>query len=118
MLLSGVAVGTGLTGSVAAQQTGPSISAFSVDNPSGQPAEVSFDSDEQVTTISVSVGDDVSGTTLSASDFTSGDATNGYTYTATLSDSSDGTFSATLDTAEDAAGNDGASGESDTVTVS
>ena len=99
--------------------TAPSISAFSVDNPSSQTAEVSFDSDEQVTTITVSGTDDASGTTLNVGDFTeSGDATNGYTYTATLSDGSAGTFGATLDTAEDAAGNDGASGESDTVTVS
>jgi len=72
-----------------------------------------------VTTITVSGTDDASGTTLNVGDFTeSGDATNGYTYTATLSDGSAGTFGATLDTAEDAAGNDGASGESDTVTVS
>ena len=95
--------------------TAPSISAFSA---SSQTAEVSFDSDEQVTTITVSGTDDASGTTLNVGDFTeSGDATDGYTYTATLSDSPDGTFSATLDTAEDAAGNDGASSQSDSVTI-
>lgn len=93
----------------------PSISGFSVDNPSGQLAEVSFDSDELISTIDVS-GD--GNAPLAQSEFTeSGDAESGFTYTATLSDNSDGTFSATLDTAEDAAGNNGASSQSDSTTV-
>ncbi|MEF8883312.1 MAG: hypothetical protein V5A34_12400, partial [Halapricum sp.] len=44
------------------------------------------------------------------------DSANG-TYTATYDASSDGTYTATLHTAVDAAGNDGATGQSDTVEV-
>jgi len=92
--------------------TAPTISSFSVSNPSGQDVEVSFDSSETLSSISVSItGAETA--TLTASDFTE----SGGTYTATYQASTDGDYTATLDTAEDSAGNDGASSQSGTVTV-
>lgn len=93
----------------------PSISSFSVTNPSGQDVTVSFDSDTQLSTISATISGAESAT-LTESDF-SESGSGPYTYEATYSGSSDGTYTATLDTATDGAGNDGASGESDSVTV-
>jgi len=87
---------------------------FTVTNPAGQNVSVSFNSSEELQNISV----DLSGpenTTLTEDDFTY-DATN-RTYTAVYNGSSDGTYNATLETAEDSAGNDGATGQSDEVTV-
>ena len=90
----------------------PSISQFSIANPSGQNIEVSFDSDEILSTIEVALSG-AETQTLTESEFTR----NGNTYTATYSGNTDGDYTATLATAEDADGNDGASGQSDTVTV-
>jgi hypothetical protein len=93
----------------------PSISNFMATNPSGQDVKVSFDSDEQLSTISVDLSGPES-TTLSEFDETdNGDGT--YTYTNTTTGVSDGDYTATLETAEDAAGNNGSTGENDTVTV-
>jgi len=106
------------SGSISVDTVAPQVSAFSVDNPEGQTVEVSFDSDESLETIEVAGDGDASGTTLNASDFDeSGNAEDGFTYTAELSSGSDGAFGATLNTAADAAGNDGADGESDTAGV-
>jgi hypothetical protein len=93
----------------------PSISNFDV-FASGQDVDVSFDSDEQLSTISVALSGDASGT-LTESDFTESGSGGAYTYTAAVSDGQDGTFTATLNTAEDSAGNDGANSQSDSVTV-
>jgi len=95
----------------------PSISSFGVGNPSGQDVTVSFDSDDQLSMINVSISGAESAT-LNQSDFTETDNGGSYTYEATYSGSSDGTYDVSLDTAEDAIGNDGASGESDSVDVS
>ncbi|OYR53287.1 hypothetical protein DJ71_27750 [Halorubrum sp. E3] len=91
----------------------PPISGFSVDNTEGKTVNVSIDSDEELEAVTVSGTEDASDTELSGigaeGDFTeSGDAKSGFTYTATLSENADGTFGATLNTAKDAAGNDGA----------
>ena len=97
--------------------TAPAVSAFSVSNPSGQDVKISFDADEQLSTISVSITGAESAT-LTTSDFTETDNGDGtYTYEATYAGSSEGDYTATLDTASDAAGNDGSSGESASVTV-
>ncbi|PSP47641.1 hypothetical protein BRC75_09220, partial [Halobacteriales archaeon QH_7_69_31] len=94
--------------------TAPTISSdsFTASNPEGQNVSVSFDSDEDLSNISV----DLAGpedATLTEADF----AESGGTYTATYDGNSEGNYTATLDTAEDAAGNDGAAGQSDTTTV-
>lgn len=99
------------------QMVAPSISSFSVTNPSGQEVTIAFDSDKQLSTIELSISGAESAT-LSKSEFSESDNGGSYSYEATYSGSSDGTYTATLDTAEDAAGNDGASGESDSVGVS
>jgi hypothetical protein len=97
--------------------TAPSISSFSATNPAGQDVRVRFDSDEQLSTISVSISGPESGT-LTGGDFSEADNGDGtYTYEATYSGSSDGDYTATLETAADDAGNDGASGQSATASV-
>ncbi|WP_138007371.1 GLUG motif-containing protein [Halalkalirubrum salinum] len=102
----------------AADTTPPEITNFSVNNTEGQTVEVSFDSDKELSKINSNGTDDAGGTNLVMSNFTqSGNLTNGFTYTATLSDNGDGMFGATLDTAEDANDNDGASAESDSVMI-
>ncbi|MGQ3330833.1 beta strand repeat-containing protein [Halorubrum sp. FL23] len=103
-----------LDDTVSIDTTAPEISAFSVDNTEGQTVEVSFDSNEEVDMISVT-GD--RNAPLDQSDFDENSDGDGFTYTATLSEGTDGTFGATLDTAEDAAGNDGASDQIDSATV-
>jgi len=74
-----------------------------------------FDSDEQLATIQV----DITGAetaTLTESDYTES-GSGPYTYTATYDATTDGDYTLTLVTAEDAAGNDGAASQSATVTV-
>ncbi|MEF8843817.1 MAG: putative Ig domain-containing protein, partial [Haloarculaceae archaeon] len=98
---------TGQSDEVTVDTTAPDIpnDSFTVTNPAGQNVSVTFNSSEELSNISV----DLSGpenTTLTEDDFTY-DVTNG-TYTATYKGSSDGTYNATLETAEDSAGNDGA----------
>lgn len=89
----------------------PSISNYSVTNPSGSDVQVSFDSDEQLGSNSgdIAVPIEDSGTnvvvTLSRTDF-SESGSGPYTYTATYTVSSDDTYTATLDTAKDPRGND------------
>lgn len=77
--------------------------------------ENTFDSDEQLSAIQVSV-DGPEPTTLTEADY-SEQGTGPYTYTATYNPASAGEYTWTLDTAEDAAGNDGASGQSQTIVV-
>jgi hypothetical protein len=99
-------------GSVTVDTTTPTISGFSVGNPEGQNVSVSFDSSESLADILVSIGGAESGT-LVESEFTE----NSGTYTAVYQGTSSGDYTATLETATDPAGNDGASGRSDTVTI-
>ena len=89
------------------------ISSFSASNPNGQDVKISFDSTKTLSAITVEITG-VETATLTKSDFTK----SGNTYTATYAGSSNGDYTATLTKAEDANGNDGASGQSDTVTVS
>lgn len=90
--------------------TPPSISGFTLSNPEGATLNVSFDSDEKLASISVSI---TGAATATLTSFTQ----NGSTYTGSVDVGTTGSFTATLDNATDAAGNDGGSGQTDTVTV-
>lgn len=97
----------------------PTISNFTATNPQFQDVEVSFDSDKQLGNSTGDITVSISGAetgTLNRGDFTeTGNAP--YTYTGTYIGSTDGDYTTTLDDAKDSAGNNGASGQSDTVTV-
>jgi PGF-pre-PGF domain-containing protein/PGF-CTERM protein len=99
--------------SVTVDTTPPTISEFAVTNPSGQNVSVAFNSTEQLDTISVSISGEES-LTLDETDFTK-NGNVAYSYTAIYQGSSDGTFTATLNTATDSADNDGATSQSDSV---
>ena len=96
--------------------TPPSIDAFGLSNPSAQSLRVSFDSDEQLSLVEVTLGGPEEAT-LTTADFTESDIGETYSYEATYDASTDGTYSATLDGAVDASGNDGAGGQSADVVV-
>ena len=100
------------SGTVSVTTAAPIISGFAASNPSGQNVTVAFGSDESLSNITV----DISGAetaTLTEANFT---ATAG-TYTATYNGSTNGTYTAVLRTAADANGDDGASGQTNSVTV-
>jgi PKD repeat protein len=100
----------------AVEQPAPSISNVNLTNPSGQDVTITFDSDTQLTNASVSLSGPESAT-LTETDFSESSSGGTYTYTYTYSGSSDGTYTATVDTAEGSGGVDGATGESDSVLV-
>jgi PGF-pre-PGF domain-containing protein len=106
----------GESDSVTIDTTAPTISSYAVSNPSGQDVQVSFDSDEQLSSISVSISG-AETATLTEGDFTETDNDGSYTYSATYAGSSDDTYTATVDTAKDSEGNDGADGQSDSVSI-
>jgi parallel beta-helix repeat protein len=94
----------------------PTISNYEVDNPSQQDLVVRFDADETLDGIEVAITDDATGTqvaTLTEANF----SVSGSTYSATTDVGADGTFTATLLTAADGDGNDGANAEAGTVTI-
>ncbi len=95
--------------------TPPTISSYQATNPSGTTVEVSFDSDEQLSNIDVGVTNDTYSANITS--FTEVDNGGTYTYTGSVDVGGTGQYTAVLNTAEDTAGNDGASGESDTVTI-
>lgn len=90
----------------------PTVSSFSVSNPSGQEVEIDFQSDESLSSITAEVSGAESAT-LSESDFNR----DGGTYTATYNGDSDGQYTVTLKEAKNSGG-DGASGQSSSVTIS
>ena len=94
----------------------PTISSFSATNPDSQDIEVSFDSDEQLSTISVDISTAESAT-LTADDFSKEWGNGDFTYTATYEGSTDGQYDVTLSTAADSEGADVASGEFDAVHI-
>ena len=95
----------------------PVISNFAA-TATGQAVEISFESDQQLATVSVDVNDDGGNNeeTLTRTDFTES-GTGPYTYNATFTASEDDTYDATLDAAADGVGNDGASGQTASVVV-
>jgi hypothetical protein len=98
--------------------TPPSISAFSIANPLEQQLRVSFESNEELASIRVSITGSES-KTLSESDFFETESDGGtYRYEATYQASSDGEYTAALEEAADQAGNDGAIDDSVSITVS
>jgi hypothetical protein len=101
--------------------TAPAVSAFVLTNPSGQTLEVSFDTDEPLGTAPEDLSVTLDGPetqTLTRGDFTEQDNGDGtYTYTATYAASTLGDYTATLDVARDSVGNDGATGQSDSVSL-
>jgi|GEM_PF-6366158 len=99
--------------------TAPSITDFSATNPSGQYVNVSITSAEKLETVSVDVSGAAS-TTLTKNDLTTvknADGTYTYYSNQTYSSGTDGVYNATLNTAADPDGNDGASGQEASVTV-
>lgn len=96
--------------------TSPSVRAFSLSNPSGQELRTSFESDEELVTIEVTISGSESGS-LDTADFSETVSSGTYTYEATYRAGSDGDYTATLNEAADGSGNDGASGQSVTITV-
>lgn len=100
--------------SVSVDTETPSITGLDVAHTGGGTVSVSFNASESLDSASVSLGTPSGTTTLSS--FTESES-GPYEYTATYSGGDDGSYTATLDAANDAAGNDGATGQSDTVTV-
>lgn len=105
----------------------PTISNFQATNPQSKDIQVSFDSDEELAQINVTISKESQGqgqggssreAVLDETDFSTSDTSAPYTYTATYANNKGGTFTATLNRAEDSSGNDGASGQSSTVSVS
>ena len=93
-----------------------SISNVSATNPSGQNVSVALEAGGQLQSLSVNLSGAESAT-LSLADFTES-GSGPYTYTATYEGSSGGDYTATVESAVGPNSRDGASGESDTVTVS
>ncbi|WP_430505655.1 PGF-CTERM sorting domain-containing protein [Haloparvum sp. PAK95] len=89
----------------------PDVSNFTLTNTSGSTLEASFDSTENLTEIVVDVTGDAD-VTLNETDFTNSSGT----YTASFDPGAVGNYTATLETAKDVDGNDGASGQSASVT--
>jgi hypothetical protein len=94
----------------------PTISAFTLANPSSQDLALSLESDKQLTTLNATLSGPES-TAFGISDFTETQSGGTYTYKVDYAGSNDGKFTATLDNATDEVGNNGASGQSDSVTV-
>lgn len=97
--------------------TAPSISAFSLANPSGRRLRPSFDSSERLDGIEVGI-DGAEAATLTVDAFSeteTGDGT--YRYETIYNASIDGEFTATLQQAADGSGNDGAEGQSVELSV-
>lgn len=94
----------------------PSITGFSLSNPSGQQLRTSFESDEDLASIRVSISGEET-VTLRTDQFSETDRGNIYTYEATYQASSNGEYTATLDQASDTSGNDGSSSQSATISV-
>ena len=109
--------GTGHTFSVLqSDTTAPEISGFTATNPAAQDITVTITSDEQLDAISVAItGPDPA--TLTAASF-DGPADGGGVYTATYVATSNGDYTATLNTAADAVGNDGSDANTADVSIS
>jgi PGF-CTERM protein len=102
-----------------ADTTPPTISSYTVTNPTGSTVRVSFTSNEQLDTISLAFGLEsvTDPETVPRGGFTETTTQSGeyqYTFTANVSE---GTYTGTLLTAEDADGNDGAASETGTAIV-
>lgn len=97
-------------------RTAPSISAFSLTNPTGQQLRTTFESNEALATIRVSISG-AEAAVLTTGDFSERISGGTYTYEATYQANTDGEYTATLEAAADSNGNDGATGASVAVTI-
>lgn len=113
----GVATVTVEDTSTSTDTTQPTISSYQVTNPSGTELRVSFESSELLTDIEVVISGDASHT-LTEGDFSVSSASGTYTYTGTYDPGASGSYTATLETAADDAGNDGGDGQSASQTIS
>jgi len=100
------------SGTVTVATAEPIVSGFAASNPDSRNVTVTFGSDEVLKDVTVSISG-AETATLTEANFTN---TSG-TYTATYAGSSNGTYTAVLETAADANGDDGASGQTNSVTV-
>jgi len=97
--------------------TPPSVRALSVADTGSGTLRISFDSDERLSEIQVRIGGAESAI-LTTEKFTANQVTDGgYTYEATFDTSTSGTFSITLESAVDAAGNNGAQNREVSITT-
>ncbi|MFC7080823.1 beta strand repeat-containing protein [Halorussus caseinilyticus] len=94
----------------------PSVSNLTVTNPADRQVAVSFESDQQLSAVGVTLDTPTGTVTLDRSDFAE-TGTGPYSYEATHGGSADGTYEAALDRAADDMGNDGAAGGTDATTV-
>ncbi|MFB6283850.1 MAG: PQQ-binding-like beta-propeller repeat protein [Halobacteria archaeon] len=100
-----------------ADTNAPNITGFTVSNPSGQDVQVKFTTNESLDEITVDITGAESGQ-LTASGGSSGDfnSTSG-TIEATYTGSTDGTYTAKLIDANDSSGNNGSTGQSESVSI-
>lgn len=97
----------------------PQVSDYAVTNPQDPSINVSFNASEQLDDVVVEITDNQGNvvTRLTESDFVETNTGGTYGYEASYNVSSKGKYTATLDAAEDAVNNDGASGQSGTVQI-
>ncbi|SFR57083.1 PGF-pre-PGF domain-containing protein [Halogeometricum rufum] len=95
--------------------TDPNVTAFDADNSSGRSVGLSFDSDESLGDIVVSVSGAQSASVTEANFTESGSGP--YSYAGTYDAPTDGTYTFALTTANDSTDKNGAGGESETVVV-
>lgn len=98
----------------------PTIEAFSLSNPRARELTVAVTADEQLSTVRIEIrdsdGETVASLTRTHLDETANDDGT-FTYRTTITAVVDGRYEATLSTAADAAGNDGAAGQTDAVRI-
>lgn len=102
------------------QPVPPIVSGVAVTNPSGQTVSISFDSSRKVDPIAVTLSGPGLTKTLTSYDFEETAPFRGpltYTLADRIDTGANGTYTVTVDTATSEAGLDGASGQSDTVTI-
>lgn len=100
--------------SLAMDGTAPRITDYAVTNPTGTDVEISFNASEDLCTVTAVVTGTETGT-LETTDFTGTRSGGGYVYNATFFPGGVGNYTATLTTAGDGSGNDGAANESASV---
>lgn len=93
----------------------PLITSFSASNPGGSEIDLSVASEEQLTTVEVTIA--TGGSTVKTVTGFTESGSGPYTYSASATVDSDGDYTVTLGNASDAAGNDGASGQSRSVSI-
>ncbi|WP_435101732.1 PKD domain-containing protein [Halarchaeum sp. P4] len=108
-----VTVGVGVAS--AAAQPEPTITEFALTNPEGRTLRVAFTSDERLATVNVTVSGPENATLTTDEFNASGDGP--YRYTASTTVGTDGNYTATLRTAADETGADGADGQTASVRV-